>query len=282
MARFAVVARVGAAFLAVLLSCFAQTARADFSIVPIGVVLTPQKSTDLITIHNRASKAVRLQLSGFIWDQTPEGKMKLTPTDEVVFYPPLVTVDANEDRIIRVGAAAPFGFAEKAYRLIAQELPPPPESLSPGAEKAVVSKVIVLTKVSVPIFMKAPSTVHSDSIVRAELRNGRLSFLIKNDGNTHITLGRPLVQGLGAGDKSVFTSGNTPRTNYVLAGEAVPHEVDIPSKECSEIRKLLILAPIGKPTGEYDSAGETLKAELMVTPDKCGPPTVTAPAAVRP
>jgi fimbrial chaperone protein len=282
MARFAVVASAGAAFLAVLLTCFAGLARADFSIVPISVLLTPQKSTDLITIHNRGSKPVRLQLTGYVWDETPDGKMKLTPTDEVVFYPPLVTVDGNEDRIIRVGATAPFGFVEKTYRLIAQELPPPPEPLPPGAEKAVMTKVIVLTNVSVPVFMEAPGTVHSDSIVGAELRNGRVSFQVKNDGNTHITIGTPTVQGFGAGDKRVYAAGNITRGNYVLAGEAALYEVDIPTKQCSEIHKLVIQAPIGKPTGEYNSTGELLRAELSVTPDKCGPSTAAASAPTRP
>jgi fimbrial chaperone protein len=276
MARFTVVASVGVAFLAVLLSCSAGTARADFSIVPLGVVLTPQKSTDLITIHNRGSKQVRLQLSGYAWDQTADGKMKLTPTDEVVFYPPLVTIAPDEDRIVRVGAAAPFGFVEKTYRLIAEELPPPPESLPPGAEKAVITKVIVLTKVSVPVFMEAPTTVHSDSLAGAELRNGQVSFQIKNAGNTRITIGIPSVQGFSAGGKSVYT-GTANRGNYVLPGEATLFELDVPSKQCSEIRKLVITAPIGKPTGEYDSAGEILKAELSVTPDKCGPSTAAVP-----
>lgn len=279
MARFTVVASAGAAFVAALSTGFAGTARADFTIVPISVVLTPQKSTDLITIHNRGSKAVRLQLTGYVWDQTPDGKMKLTATDEVVFYPPLVSVDANEDRIIRVGAAAPFGFVEKTYRLIAEELPPPPEPLPPGAEKAVMTRVIVLTKVSVPVFMEAPSAVHSDSLAGAELRNGRVSFQIKNNGNTHVTIGMPGVRGFGAGDKNVYTSGNMTRGNYVLPGEAALYQVDIPSKQCSEVRKLVITAPIGKPSGEYDSTGEILRAELSVTPDQCGP---SAAAASRP
>jgi fimbrial chaperone protein len=272
MARFAVAANAGTAFLAALLSGFAATARADFSIVPVSVVLTAQKPTDLITIRNRGSKAVRLQLAGYIWDQTPDGKMKLTPTDEVVFYPPLATVDANEDRIVCVGAAAPFAFVEKTYRLIAQELPPPAEAPPPGAEKAVMTRVIVLTRVSVPVFMEPPTTVHSASLVGAPLRRGRLSFEVRNDGNTHITLGRPSVLGFGVGDKSIYSAGDITRGNYVLPGEAMLHEVDIPSKDCSQIRELIIEAPIGKPTGEYDSTGELLRAQVKVTPDQCGPP----------
>ena len=254
--------------LAVALSCWTGAARADFSIIPISVSLTPQKSTDLVTLHNGGTKELRLQLSVYKWDQTPEGKLVLTPTDDVVFYPPIVTVAAKEDRIIRVGTAIPFGFTEQAYRVVAQELPPPAQPPKPG-ETTVQTKVIVLTKMSIPVFLEPPSFTHADSLAAPVIQNGRLAFKVNNDGNVRVQVGQAIVDGFGNGNKPLFHR-KTMRGAYVLAGEHQEYELEVPNPPCGEIQKLSIAVPVTKPFGQYDVKGDTLKAELNVTPDKCG------------
>ena len=85
----------------------------DISIVPVGLSLTPTKPTDLMTLHNKGDTAVSLELSVFQWNEGPDGKTKLTPSDDVVFFPPIVTMGPKEDRIVRVGAMVPFGLPRR-------------------------------------------------------------------------------------------------------------------------------------------------------------------------
>jgi fimbrial chaperone protein len=265
--RFHFAVALGAFSLSVWFASYG-TARADFSIIPISVALTPQKATDLLTIHNSGNHQVRLQLNIYKWSQTTEGKPVLTPSDDVVFYPPIVTVDQNEDRIIRVGSAVPFGFVEKTYRVVAEELPPLPEPPKPGETRG-QTKVLVLTKMSIPVFLEPPSMVHNQAISSASLQNGTLSFQVRNQGNSHMTMSHAWVEGYGSDNKSLFHR-STVRSNYILGGQYQNFSLDLPNPPCSQLRKLSILVPIGLPSGEYDIKSDTLKTDLSVTPDKCG------------
>ena len=254
----------------------------EISIVPVGLSLTPTRATDLITLHNRGETAVSLELSVFQWHESPDGKIKLTPSDDVVFFPPIVTVGAREDRIVRVGAMVPFGLTEKTYRLVAEELPPPRfQALPPGAPQKVVTQVVVLTRISMPIFLSPPSATHQESIDGLAVQNGRLVFELKNSGNTHVLAGAARVRGLTAGNRSLFdTAGGG--SGYLLAGEPVQDHMDLPNPPCSELQKIAVEVPITEPFGDYDLRTNTLKAEIPVSPADCGPARGSRAAANSP
>lgn len=243
----------------------------DISIVPVGLSLTPTRATDLITLHNRGDTAVSLELSVFQWHQSPDGKIKLTPSDDVVFFPPIVTLQAKEDRIVRVGAMVPFGLTEKTYRLIAEELPPPRfQALPAGAPQKVVTQVVVLTRISMPIFLSPPSPTHQESIDGLAVQNGRLVFELKNSGNTHVLAGAPSVRGWTADNRPLFNSAGG-SSGYLLAGEPLQRQLELPNPPCSELQKIAVEVPITEPFGDYDLRTNTLKAEIPVSPADCGP-----------
>ena len=245
----------------------------QISIVPTGLSLNAAKSTDLITLHNGASTPVSLQLSAFRWDQTPEGSPKLTPTDDVVFFPPIVTLEGKEDRIIRVGAMVPFGLTEKSYRLIAEELPPPRfQALPPGAPQRIETRVVVLTRMSIPVFLSPPAAVHQESLEEVSVQNGRLSFQVKNNGNAHVLAGAAKVTGWSADNRSLFSvSQQSTHGFYLLPGEPLQDYADLPNPPCNELRKIAVEVPITEPFGEYDLRTNMLKAEVPLGPGNCGP-----------
>jgi fimbrial chaperone protein len=254
----------------------------DVSIVPVGLSLTPTRTTDLITLHNKGEAAVSLELSVFQWHESPDGKIKLTPSDDVVFFPPIVTVGPGEDRIVRVGAMVPFGLTEKTYRLIAEELPPPRfQPLPAGAPQKVVTKVVVLTRISMPIFLSAPSPSHAESIDGLAVQNGRLVFELKNNGNTHVLAGAPRISGWTAGNRALFNTASG-TSGYLLAGEPLQDHMDLPNAPCSELQKIAVEVPITEPFGDYDLRTNTLKAEIPVSPADCGPARGSTAAANSP
>jgi fimbrial chaperone protein len=262
------IARVFGVALAFVVLTLPSVARSNFSMIPVSVVLTPQKPTNLITVHNTADHPVRMQLNVYSWDQTPDGKLKLAPTDDVVFYPPILSVEANADSIVRVGAAVPFSVVEKTYRVIAEEMPPPPEPLKPG-QTNVTPKVLVLSKLSIPVFLQATQIVHSDSLDEVSLRDGILSFRVKNQGNTHLNIVPASVDVLDGAGKPIF-QGIVGKAGYVLPNEYRDYAFNIPNPQCRQSRKLKVQISVSKMKSEYDSQLGTLKAEFDPTPDMCG------------
>jgi len=246
----------------------------QITISPTGLSLNATKSTDLITLHNETSAPVSMQLSAYRWDQTPEGTPKLTPTDDVVFFPAIVTIGGREDRIVRVGAMVPFGLAEKSYRLIAEELPPPRfQPPAPGAPQKVETRVVVLTRVSIPIFMwPAGPQVHQESLDGLSVQNGRVSFQIKNTGNFHVLAGSAKITGWSADNRSLVSiNQQSAHGFYLLAGEPLQEQAELANPPCNALRKIAVEVPITEPFGEYDLKTNTLKAEVPLGPGSCGP-----------
>ena len=241
------------------------------SIVPTGLSLNATKSTDLITLHNEGSAPVSLQLSAYRWDQTPAGTLKLSPTDDVVFFPPIVTVAGKEDRIVRVGAMVPFGTMEKSYRLVAEELPPPHfQALPAAAPQRVETRVVVLTRMSIPIFLSPLAPVHGESLDGLSVQNGRVSFQIKNTGNAHVLAGMARVTGWSAGNRPLVSK-DIGVGSYLLPGEPLQDQAELPNPPCNELQKIAVVVEITEPFGDYDLRTNTLKAEVPLGPGNCGP-----------
>src|SRR5262245_59654011 len=105
----------GLALVAVLTGSAA--AQATFTISRVQVFLSPAVKSEVLTLANVSAAPLRFQLNVFAWDQSPQGEMVLTPTRDIVFFPPLLTLAPGEQRNIRVGTATPPGSSEKTFRL---------------------------------------------------------------------------------------------------------------------------------------------------------------------
>src|SRR2546426_7385982 len=126
----------------------APAGAATFSVTPLRVLFAPDTRSALVTLHNQGTEDVRVQLSLFAWDQDPQGEMQLTPTDDLLFFPLLLTLAPGDRRHIRLGPATPFTSTEKTYRLFVEELPPlvTPAGAPPG--------IRILTRMGIPIFLQ--------------------------------------------------------------------------------------------------------------------------------
>src|SRR3990172_5373499 len=148
---------------------------ADFTVSPVRVFIAPGKKAEVVTIKNNSDSNLTVQMSSFLWEQDAEAKDLLTPTEEVIFFPRIFTVKGKEERILRVGVKFPATDVEKTYRIFIHEVPEPQEKQPEGAY------LRTLMKVGVPIFV-SPLKVKAEAIVDAKsLKNGILSFSIKNN-----------------------------------------------------------------------------------------------------
>lgn len=206
------------------------------TVTPTRVVLRAKAPTALLSLRNGKSEPVRLQLSVFAWAQSPKGEIAVAPTDDIVFFPPLLTVNPGEERKIRIGSPLPFGAMEKSYRLIVEELPslerPSADGDSPG--------VRMLMKFSLPVFMQPGRAVSQARIEGFAMTNRRLSFRVKNEGNTHLLLQKVSVKGTGKSGQSVFER-DLPGW-YVLPDDTRLYEIEFTKEECANTNELTVEA----------------------------------------
>ena len=88
-------------------------AASNFNVNPTQVFLSSKATSALVTVRNDSTDQLRFQLSVFAWDQSPSGELVLTPTDDIVFFPSLLTLGPNEERRVRVGRVTAPGEKEK-------------------------------------------------------------------------------------------------------------------------------------------------------------------------
>ena len=162
--------------LGLLLAIFQyQFARgSSFEVSPIRVTFQPNESTTLMTVRNDGQERLRLQVSVMAWDQNKQGEMVLTPTDDIIFYPNLLTVDAGAQRNLRLGTSNVVVTKERTYRIFVEELP--------SNQKFQTTGVRVVTKMSIPIFIKPTKADVRNSIDRIALQGSDLSFDVTNRG----------------------------------------------------------------------------------------------------
>ena len=220
----------------------------NFTVNPTRVYLAPSTGSALMTLKNDSSEPLRMQIKAQAWSQALDGEMRLTPTEDLIVFPALVTVRPGEERKIRVAAAAAFGAIEKTYRLYVEELPPT------SSEKTEGASVRILTRMGVPVFLQ-PARPHATAVVRElGLSDGRVTFHLANTGNTHYMPGSILLRGFTASGE---VAGEWPVTGwYVLAESARAFAVPIPKPACERVRSVLIEVRIG----------ETLLKSPLTTP----------------
>src|ERR1700682_3381045 len=136
----------------VVISMAAPAHVANFGVSPVDVTLDHGERSHLIVVTNEENVPLRFQLYAYRWDERPDGKMVLTPTDDVIFFPRLFDIHPHEIQNIRVGAIAPATEGEKTYRLVMHQLK---SFEAPRAAASIesTSLITVLTNVSIPVFV---------------------------------------------------------------------------------------------------------------------------------
>lgn len=213
--------------------CFASA----FKVTPVKILLSRRAPTALLTLKNESDRRLRFQASVFLWDQTPEGKMELSPTRDILFFPPILSVEPGATRKVRLGSAAAFGALEKAYRIFFEELP----ELEP-AGNSTRSQLRIRTRMGIPIFLQPEETEIGSRVDSAAARAGILRFSVRNTGNVHVNLRGVRVKGLGPMGNSLFERES--EGWYVLAAGSRDYAIEIPKRRCEQVARFVIEAQV--------------------------------------
>lgn len=203
-----------------------------FDVSPISLTLSEKAPSGMLTVTNRGSAPLRFQVSVFTWDQKPDGDMVLNPTTDIVFFPAMLTLNANEKRNLRVGVQVKPGAREKSYRIFVQELPP----LQTNPDEQGI--VRVLTKMGIPIFVEPPAARPVAALGGLSLHGVTFTFDVKNPGNAHFRSEKVLVSAKDAAGK--LLDSHAVDGWYVLAGGTRTYVLELPKKACEGLKSLQV------------------------------------------
>ena len=221
-----------------------------FQVNPIRITLSPQGSSSLLTVRNDSTEKVRFQIGIFEWDQTAEGEMLLNPTEDLIFYPSLLTIDAGDERNIRVGTNKSIVTNEKSYRIFVEELPPTENSDHKG--------IRILTKMGVPIFIQPTKQLVQAQVDHMKMGETEFSFELRNTGNVHFFPRNIHVRGSGSQGEIILA--NQLQHWYILSGGVRKYSIEIPPKDCPKLQSLTV---------EVELEGKILKETFPVPENVC-------------
>lgn len=204
-----------------------QASAATFTVDPTQIFLSSRTGSVLVTLRNESMDTLSFQLSVFAWTQSSTGEMQLEPTQDIVFYPPLLTLKPSETRRVRVGTATGFDVREKTYRIFVEELPP--------AETP--KGVRVLTKMGIPIFLRPAKEAATATLSDVRQQDGLVKFTVSNVGTVHVIPRRITVRGL-AGSTTAFE--RELEGWYLLAGGRRDFETAAPKSGCTQVTSIVV------------------------------------------
>ena len=209
---------------------------ATFSVNPTQIFLSGRTTSSLLTLRNDSADMLRFQLTAFAWNQSAAGEIQLEATQDVVFFPALLTLKPGEERRIRVGSTVAPGASEKTYRIFVEELPA-------AAETAAGSAVRVLTKMGIPIFVRPVKESSTAALTELGVRDGALHFALRNTGTVHFVPQAISLRGIATNGQPVFT--HELAAWYVLAGGRRDFDVTLSPEDCGRAASVVVEIRLG-------------------------------------
>ena len=225
---------------------------AEFSVTPIRLYFERGARSAAVTVSNDDTRPLRMQLRLVEWTQDAEGKDVHRDSDELIYFPRMMTVPPGEKRLVRVGLKTPAGAAERTYRLYLDELP--------GESRPAASGLNFTIRFALPVFL--PAAVDAPprgAIESVTLHEGKLRVAVRNAGNRHFRIASVTARSE-QGEKRGFAA--EAAGWYLLAGASRVHAIEIPAESCRDLRRIDVTV----------KAEElSLEGGLDVDPGMCAP-----------
>jgi fimbrial chaperone protein len=163
---------------------FSQQARAQaLEVAPILVELAAGQMATTLTATNKGARGVSVQIRPFQWEQSGNTD-HLTPTDQLAVGPPITELGAGDTQTFRLVLRRPATGTEASYRILLDEIPPPPE---PGT-------VRVALRLSIPVFAEPEARVAPSLTWRiVSDGNGNAELIGVNRGTRHLRIVNPML-----------------------------------------------------------------------------------------
>src|SRR3989304_2850182 len=74
---------------------------------PLPLVFGRGGQSGRVTASNEGDEKIELQISASVWTQDAEGKDRYAETNDLVFFPKIMTIESKQERILRGGVRVP-------------------------------------------------------------------------------------------------------------------------------------------------------------------------------
>lgn len=204
----------------------------EWSVSPIKLELAGGTTSGVITVANDSAGKYSYQMKAFEWTQDKDGKDVYTETNDIIFFPRLMSVESKDQKIIRVGTKVPRADTEKTYRLFIEDITRPPAT--GGAT------VTFAIRFGVPIFFKPLKEDVRGALERPNVDKGTIAIPVRNVGNSHFVVQKITVSGIGPRNETVFSK-ELPGW-YILTGTVKRYTMEIPREACPKTARIDIEA----------------------------------------
>jgi fimbrial chaperone protein len=144
------------------------------TVIPVTFELTPGQMTAVLNIQNHTDIETDFQVRPFAWDQSG-GDDHLTPTNDLIVSPPLGRIAVGGQQVVRLVLRRPAQGQETSYRILIDQVPPPPR---PGV-------VNMALRLSIPVFVEPP-TRNAAHVQWSIQSDGAAYYLVAvNSGGRH-------------------------------------------------------------------------------------------------
>jgi len=182
-------------------------------------------------LTNAGTTPIRFSVRAFRWRQTLDGVVELTPTDELIVFPQILTIASQERRTVRVAFTGPLPATEADYRILASELPIADDASAPPG-------LTIRSKLSMPVFIVPSQAHHEVAIEEARATAGKMAFDLTERGSAHDFLKTVRIRGENAQGTTLFD--HTFEGWYVLPAEPRRFEVPLPPSACRRLAHVTI------------------------------------------
>jgi fimbrial chaperone protein len=200
----------------------------EWKVTPIRIDLDKSAKSGVVTIANEGTENLNVQMKAMEWTQDAQGKDVYTETEDIIFFPKIMTIEKKEERILRAGIKIPAVAKEKTYRLFVEEIPEP--------KKSEGVNVAIAIRFGVPIFVKPLNAEPKGEIQKIELAKGVISVTVKNTGNIHFMINTINIQGKNRKGEEVFTK--DVNGWYLLSEASRGYSTEVPQEICKDVSKI--------------------------------------------
>jgi len=161
--------------------CASVANASKIGVSPVRLTLSDNQKIDSLFVRNNGTEPITMQMEVLSWSQR-EGKAVFAATRELLANPPIFTIPAGNSQLVRVGLRrAPDAQRELAYRVILEELPPPPNPDAMG--------MFMTMRISLPVFVLPEIDTKPVLLWQAaRTSQGALKISLSNNGNAHIQI----------------------------------------------------------------------------------------------
>ncbi len=168
---------------------------ANIAVLPVGLSLAASHDRAAITVTNRGTDAVVVQVATVSWTQA-DGEDHYAPTRDLLVNPPLFKLPPGGSQVLRVGLRRPpTAERELAYRLFLREVPPPALAGGTGSGGA---HIRVLLEMRLPVYVKPAKVVSAQQWHGTRTAGGGITVGMINTGNVHLLVSELKLRPVGA------------------------------------------------------------------------------------